>query len=147
MYGELGLVVPARSILTRAIAGTPKTRSGRPNLSRCSDGLICRWKSSAASSSWTDPRQLALSADPAALTEATPADVQVRRESAHDEAYVRLCMQDAVWPATLPAYDALERWAREHGREAAGVPRQLLIADQRTATADTLVMDLSVPLR
>jgi hypothetical protein len=66
---------------------------------------------------------------------------------AHDEAYVRLAMQDAVWPAMLPAYDALERWAREHNREPAGVPRQLLIADQRTATADALVMDLSVPLR
>jgi hypothetical protein len=47
-------------------------------------------------------------ADPAALTEGTPADVQVRREAAHDEAYVRLSMQDAVWPAMLPAYDALE---------------------------------------
>jgi hypothetical protein len=86
-------------------------------------------------------------ADPDALGEDTPADVEVRREAAHDEAYVRLSMQDPIWPAMLPAYDALERWTREHGREPAGVPRQLLIADQRAATADTLVMHLSVPLR
>jgi len=29
----------------------------------------------------------------------------------------------------LPAYDALERWTKEHARDPAGPPRQLLIAD------------------
>jgi DNA-binding transcriptional MerR regulator len=86
-------------------------------------------------------------ADPETLAGRLSPDLQIRREVAHEEAYVRLALKDAVWPAMLPAYDALERWTKEHGREPAGAPRQLLIADQRTATPDTLVMDLSVPLR
>jgi hypothetical protein len=47
----------------------------------------------------------------------------------------------------LPAFDALERWTKENRRDSAGPIRQVLIADQRTATPDTLVCDLSVPLR
>jgi len=73
--------------------------------------------------------------------------VQCRVEAAHDEAYIRLTLKEMGWPALLPACDALERWTKENGREPAGVLRQLLIADQRTATPDTPVCDLSVPLR
>jgi hypothetical protein len=50
-------------------------------------------------------------------------------------------------PALAPAADALEAWMREQRREPAGALRQVLIADQRTATPDTVVCDLSVPLR
>jgi DNA-binding transcriptional MerR regulator len=73
--------------------------------------------------------------------------VQRRLEPAHDEAYIRLAMKEMGWPATLPACDALERWTKDHGREPAGALRQVLIADQRTAGPETLVCDLSVPLR
>jgi hypothetical protein len=38
-------------------------------------------------------------------------------------------------------------WTRQQRREPAGAPRQVLIADQRTATPDTLVCDLTIPLR
>jgi DNA-binding transcriptional MerR regulator len=75
------------------------------------------------------------------------ADVQLRVEPAHDEVYIRLAMKDMGWPALAPAADALEAWVREHRREPAGTLRQVLIADQRTATPDTLACDLSVPLR
>jgi hypothetical protein len=51
------------------------------------------------------------------------------------------------WPALAPAIDALEAWLREQRREPAGALRQVLIADQRTATTDTPVCDLAVPLR
>jgi DNA-binding transcriptional MerR regulator len=88
-----------------------------------------------------------LDADPQVLAGQIPADIQVRREAAHEEAYIRLALKEASWPAMVPAYEALEHWASEHAREPAGAPRQLLIADQRTATPDTLVIDLSVPLR
>jgi DNA-binding transcriptional MerR regulator len=74
-------------------------------------------------------------------------DLQHRVEGAHDEAYIRLTMKELGWPALLPACDALERWTKENGREPAGALRQLLIADQRTASPDTPVCDLSVPLR
>jgi len=73
--------------------------------------------------------------------------IEVRVERAHDEAYIRLAMQDMSWPAMLPAYDALARWTAEQRREPAGPPRQVLIADQRTAAPDTLVCDLTIPLR
>lgn len=82
-------------------------------------------------------------ADPAAVTD----DVQRRVEPAHDEAFIRIAMKDMGWPALAPGADALEAWMRERRREPAGALRQVLIADQRTATPDTLVCDLSVPLR
>ena len=78
---------------------------------------------------------------------ATTADIQRRVELAHDEVFIRLAMKDMGWPALAPAADALEAWIREQWRESAGALRQVLIADQRTATPDTPVCDLSVPLR
>lgn len=75
------------------------------------------------------------------------ADVQLRSEPAHDEAYIRLALKDMGWPAMLPAADALEAWTVEHRRPPAGPLRQVLIADQRNATPDTLVCDLTVPLK
>ena len=74
-------------------------------------------------------------------------DIQLRMERAHDEAYIRVAMKDTSWPALLPAYDALARWAAEQHREPTAPPRQVLFADQRTAAPDTLVCDLSLPLR
>lgn len=78
---------------------------------------------------------------------AAMADVQLRVEPAHDEVFIRLAMKDMGWPALAPAADALEAWMRDQRREPAGALRQVLIADQRTATPSTLVCDLSVPLR
>jgi hypothetical protein len=75
------------------------------------------------------------------------AEVQLRKEPAHDEVFIRLAMKDMGWPAMAPAADALEAWIREQRREPAGALRQGLIADQRTASPATLVCDLSVPLR
>jgi hypothetical protein len=79
--------------------------------------------------------------------DAATADVQLRVEPAHDEVFIRLSMKDMGWPAMAPAVDALEAWVRERRREPAGALRQVLIADQRAAAPDTLVCDLSVPLR
>jgi DNA-binding transcriptional MerR regulator len=74
-------------------------------------------------------------------------DVQVREEPAHQEAYIRVAMKDMGWPALAPAVDALEAWVRGQQREPAGALRQVLIGDQRTAKPDTLVCDLSIPLK
>jgi DNA-binding transcriptional MerR regulator len=73
--------------------------------------------------------------------------VEFRVEAAHDEAYIRLAARDLAWPAMAPAADALEQWLREHGRPPAGPLRQVMFADQRTASPEDLVCDLSVPLR
>lgn len=75
------------------------------------------------------------------------ADVQLRVEPAHDEAYIRLALKDVGWPAMLPAADALEAWTSERHRQPAGALRQVLIADQRSAAPDTPVCDLTVPLK
>jgi DNA-binding transcriptional MerR regulator len=88
-----------------------------------------------------------VAADPTAGSAPAMADVQLRVEPAHDEVFIRLAMKDMGWPALAPAVDALEAWVRQQRREPAGALRQVLIADQRAATPDTLVCDLSVPLR
>ncbi|HEY3952908.1 MAG TPA: hypothetical protein VGM53_06005 [Streptosporangiaceae bacterium] len=83
-------------------------------------------------------------ADPAT---AQAAGAELRVEPAHDEAYIRLALKNMNWPAMLPAAEALEAWVSEHGRQPAGPLRQVLIADQRTATPDTPVCDLTLPLK
>ena len=88
-----------------------------------------------------------VAADRAADPAAAMADLQLRVEPAHDEVFIRLAMKEMGWPAMAPAVDALEAWMRDQRREPAGALRQVLIADQRTATPDTPVCDLSVPLR
>jgi DNA-binding transcriptional MerR regulator len=75
------------------------------------------------------------------------AGLQLRVEPAHDEVFIRVAMKDMGWPALAPVVDALEAWTREQRREPAGALRQVLIADQRTASPTTPVCDLSVPLR
>lgn len=88
-------------------------------------------------------RPLAGTADPAG----SDPDLQVRVEPAHEEAFIRVAMKDMGWPALAPAADALETWLAEQKRQPAAPLRQVLIADQRTATPDTMVCDLSVPLK
>lgn len=73
--------------------------------------------------------------------------IETRDEATHDEMYVRLSKAELAWPAMRAALDDLETWARENNRRPGATSRQVPIADQRTATADTPVCDLSVPLR
>ncbi len=68
-------------------------------------------------------------------------------EAAHDEVFVRLATREMGWPTMLPVVDALDAWVTEHGRRPAGPLRQVLIADQRSAAADTPVCDLTIPLQ
>jgi DNA-binding transcriptional MerR regulator len=74
-------------------------------------------------------------------------DLQARVEDAHDEAYVRLTMAEVGWPEQLPVLDAIEDHLRRLGREPATAPRQVMIADWRTAGPDTPACDLAVPLK
>ena len=84
---------------------------------------------------------------PIASTDPVTVDeVQTRVEAAHDEAYVRLKKSELAWPAMRAALDDLEGWVSAADRRPAATFRQVLIADQRTATDDTLVCDLSIPL-
>jgi DNA-binding transcriptional MerR regulator len=84
----------------------------------------------------------------AAAPAPAPADGWSRRtETAHEEVFIRLPARDLNWPGLAPALDALEAWLRDSGRHPAAPPRQVLIADLRTAAPDTPAVDLSVPLR
>jgi hypothetical protein len=73
--------------------------------------------------------------------------LQSRTETAHEEAFIRLTAQELSWPALAPALDALDTWLQRNERRPAAPPRQVLIADLRTAAPDTPAFDLSVPLR
>jgi DNA-binding transcriptional MerR regulator len=73
-------------------------------------------------------------------------DVEARTEAEHDEVFVRLSMAEMGWPALLPVVDALYAWTTRQRRRPSGALRQVLIADQRTATPTTLVCDLTIPL-
>jgi DNA-binding transcriptional MerR regulator len=70
----------------------------------------------------------------------------LRHEPAHDEVYLRLPREDAPG-SPLEHYRAIERWCAENRREPASAPRQVMIADWRTAQPDTPVFDFTVPLR
>ena len=73
------------------------------------------------------------------------ADIEMRVDAAHDESFVRLAAADLGWPAMLPVVEALEAWTNSHGRRPGGPLRQVLIADQRTARAGSLVCELHRP--
>ena len=75
------------------------------------------------------------------------ARLQRRTEAVHDEVYIRLTKRQLGWPAMLPAVDALDAWIADHARQPVGPLRQVLIADQRSASPDSPVCDLTVPLR
>jgi DNA-binding transcriptional MerR regulator len=84
----------------------------------------------------------ATAADPAALSA-----LQLRTETAHEEVFIRLTAKELNWPAVAPAMDALDTWLQRNERRPAAPPRQVLIADLRTAAPDTPAFDLSVPLK
>jgi DNA-binding transcriptional MerR regulator len=83
----------------------------------------------------------------AAVAAAAVPGATVRREPAHDEVYLRLPRAGADDPRLLEGYAVLERWCARHGREPAGAPRQVLIADWRTAGPGDPAFDLAVRLR
>lgn len=73
-------------------------------------------------------------------------DVQALVEPTHDEAFVRLTAAQLRGAEVLDALDALRRSVDGSGRRSAGPPRQVMIADWRTAGPDDAACDLAVPL-
>ena len=76
-----------------------------------------------------DPRDQAGAETEAATAPTGGAALTVRREPAHEEAFIRLAAKDMNWPAIAPAADALDAWLRANGRQPASPPRQVLFAD------------------
>lgn len=73
-------------------------------------------------------------------------DVQARVEKAHDEAFVRVTLAEAAWPAQLAVLEAVKAHVDANGREPAGHPRQVMVGDWRTAGVDDKVCEIAVPL-
>lgn len=74
-------------------------------------------------------------------------DVQARVEPAHQEAFVALTMAQTRGSATMEALDALQRFVTAQGAAAASPPRQVMIADWRTAGPEQLTCHLAVTVR
>jgi DNA-binding transcriptional MerR regulator len=74
-------------------------------------------------------------------------DTAMRREAAHDEAYVRLKKAQVDFPQILTAYDAVAQWISANGRTHAGPPREVYFADFEAATAEDEVCDVAFPVR
>jgi DNA-binding transcriptional MerR regulator len=83
----------------------------------------------------------------AARTARTLDSAEVRVEAAHDEAFVRVTLDQTGWPAHLPVVDAIVRHVESIGRHPAGPLRTVMIADWRTVGADEPAADLALPLR
>jgi len=77
---------------------------------------------------------------------ATLGDVQAWVEPGHDELYVRLTAAQVRGTEVLDALDTLRRSVDESGRRPLGPPRQVMIADWRSAAPDDPACDLAVPL-
>jgi hypothetical protein len=74
-------------------------------------------------------------------------DVEARVEPAHDEAFIRMTMrQTQGGSANREILDALQRFVTSSGRDVTVPPRQVMIADWRTAGPDDLACDLVIPL-
>jgi DNA-binding transcriptional MerR regulator len=66
-----------------------------------------------------------------------------KRLPAGEVAFTEIAGAQCDFPEILGAYEAVYRWAKEHGREPSGPPREIHIGPG----ADTLQMEIALPLR
>ena len=71
----------------------------------------------------------------------------VRAIPAYREAYARIPLSQLEFPQVLSAYEAVEKWATENGRETAGPPREVHIADFSRIGPDDDACDVAFPVR
>ena len=74
-------------------------------------------------------------------------DTAMRREAAHDEAYVRLKKAQVEFPQILTAYDAVAQWIGASGCTHSGPPREVYFAEFGTAAPEDEVCDVAFPVR
>jgi DNA-binding transcriptional MerR regulator len=77
---------------------------------------------------------------------AESAEVPMRREPAHREAYARLRKAQVEFPQILSAYDGVERWIDERGLTVADAPREVYFADFAAAGPGDEVCDVAFPI-
>jgi DNA-binding transcriptional MerR regulator/effector-binding domain-containing protein len=69
-----------------------------------------------------------------------------RVEPAHTEAYTRITKAMVEFPQILNAYDAVEHWATENGREITGSPREVYFVDFMAVGPDDEACDIAFPI-
>ncbi|HEY7145593.1 MAG TPA: MerR family transcriptional regulator [Streptosporangiaceae bacterium] len=75
-------------------------------------------------------------------------DVQARTEPEHREAFVRMTMaQTRSGRAAAEILDVLQQYVASSGHQVSPPPRQVMIADWRTARPDEPACDFAIPLR
>ncbi|HYI25008.1 MAG TPA: MerR family transcriptional regulator [Thermomicrobiales bacterium] len=77
---------------------------------------------------------------------ATSIPAATRVESAHREAYTRITKAMVEYPQILGAYDAVEHWVAENGREITGSPREVYFVDFMAAADDDEACDIAFPI-
>jgi hypothetical protein len=81
------------------------------------------------------------------IAAAETAEVAMRREPAHREAYVRLRKAQVEYPQILSAYDGVERWVDARGLTSTDAPREVYFtADFAAAEPDDEVCDVAFPI-
>lgn len=89
------------------------------------------------------PVEVCIPVDPA---RAGSIDAPTRVEPAHREAYTRIRKSMVEFPHILTAYDAVEKWIADNGREMTGSPREVYFTDFMEAGPDDEVCDIAFPI-
>jgi len=83
---------------------------------------------------------------PVSLAREGSRDLATRREPTHREAYVRITKAQWDYPQILSAYDAVTQWIDSCGLSMAGSPREVYIADPKSAGPTDAVCDVAFPV-
>lgn len=70
----------------------------------------------------------------------------IRVEAAHREAYTEITKAQVGFPQILSAYDAVERWVVEHGRQIVDPPREIYVDDFIHLGPDDHGCDIAFPV-
>ena len=69
-----------------------------------------------------------------------------RIEPAHREAYTRITVAQVEFPQILSAYEAVERWVQQNGKEMIGPPREVYLSDFAHLAPDDEGCDIAFPI-
>jgi DNA-binding transcriptional MerR regulator len=89
------------------------------------------------------PVEICTPIDPAANVDGA---VQIRREPAHHEIYLRLRKAQVGYPQILSAFDSLAAWIAREGLDSSAPPREIYFTDFISATATDEVCDVAFPI-
>ena len=67
-------------------------------------------------------------------------------ERAHREAYTRITVAQAEFPQILSAYEAVERWVQQNGKEMLGPPREVYFGDFAHLAPNDEGCDIAFPI-